>query len=433
MSSDAFHGRSPRLQPSARSRRIPLDASPVEAAARLRPLGGLVFLDSALTGSEPQPLSIIAAAPERIVRGSIHTRDADVLRHCLLAAGHDPEVDWGLPNGGLVGTIDFDGRFSFGVYRNMLVHRHDTGEWFETGDGSLSEAARRDSDGSPPASPTPVFHPDTPRDRFLSAVTAAKEYIAAGDIYQVNLSQRFSARWDSDGDAFALYETLRDISPAPYAAFLDLDDRTVLSSSPESFLRLSGAGIRTRPIKGTRPRFHDPATDEKSAYDLITSRKEVAELIMITDLERNDLGRICQFGSVRVPELLKLERYAQVFHLASTVEGTLRDDVDPVTAVALCSPGGSISGAPKIRALQIIDELEALPRGLYTGSIGYFGFNGESHFNIAIRTAVVENDRILFHVGAGIVADSDPQREYEETLHKAAGLLKAARNPPPLP
>jgi para-aminobenzoate synthetase component 1 len=400
---------------------------------RLQPLGGLVFLDSALTGSEPQPLSILAAAPERILRGNIHRSDADALRDCLAAGAHDPAVDWGLPNGGLLGGIDFDGQFTFGLYRNMLVHRHDTGEWFETGDGSLSAAASEESPAAPPPPPTPAFTPDTTRDAFLTAVAAAKEYIAAGDIYQVNLAHRFSARWDEDWNAFALYESLRDISPAPYAAFFELDGRTVLSSSPESFLRLSGAGIRTRPIKGTRPRFDDLAADEKSAYDLITSRKEVAELIMITDLERNDLGRICQFGSVRVPELLKLERYAQVFHLVSTVEGTLRDEIDPVTAVALCSPGGSISGAPKIRALEIINELEGVPRGLYTGSIGYLGFNGESHFNIAIRTAVIEDGHVRFHVGAGIVADSDPVREYEETLHKASGLLKAARNPAPLP
>lgn len=222
------------------------------------------------------------------------------------------------------------------------------------------------------------------------------------------------------------YAALRHYSPAPYSAYLDLGGRVVASSSPESFLRMSGSHIATRPIKGTRPRRADPNADEKSAYDLITSPKEIAELVMITDLERNDLGQVCDYGSVCVKELLKLERYEQVFHLVSTVEGRLREDVDHVTALRSCFPGGSITGAPKKRAKEIIAELEPIPRGLYTGAIGYFGFNDESQFNIAIRTVVMEGGRAHFHVGAGIVADSIPEKEYEETLHKAAGILMAA-------
>jgi para-aminobenzoate synthetase component 1 len=221
---------------------------------------------------------------------------------------------------------------------------------------------------------------------------------------------------------------LRDISPAPFSAFMRLENTTVLSSSPELFLQMSGNAVRTRPIKGTRPRHHDPAVDEKSAYDLLTSPKEIAELIMITDLERNDLGQVCDFASVRTTELLKLERFAQVFHLVSTIEGSLRPNIDHLDALAACFPGGSISGAPKKRALEIILELEPIPRGLYTGAIGYIGANGESQFNIAIRTAMIEaNRRAHFHVGAGIVADSDPEREYQETLDKAAGILRAAQ------
>ena len=200
----------------------------------------------------------------------------------------------------------------------------------------------------------------------------------------------------------------------------------MLSASPESFLKLSGNLVSTSPIKGTRPRYRDHERDEKSAYDLLTSPKELSELIMITDLERNDLGRVCEFGTVRVSELLKIERFEHVFHLVSTVNGQLRQDVDHLAALEACFPGGSITGAPKRRATEIIDELESEPRGLYTGSIGYLGANGESQFNIAIRTAVVENKAIQFHVGAGIVADSDPAMEYEETLHKAAGILQAA-------
>jgi para-aminobenzoate synthetase component I len=200
----------------------------------------------------------------------------------------------------------------------------------------------------------------------------------------------------------------------------------VLSSSPESFLKMSGRAVCTRPIKGTRPRRADATADEKSAYDLITSPKEIAELIMITDLERNDLGQVCEFGSVTVPELLTIERHEQVFHLVSTVEGRLRPDVDHLAALRACFPGGSITGAPKRRAREIIAELEPEPRGLYTGAIGWIGFNGESQFNIAIRTVVIEDGCAHFHVGAGIVADSKPEREWQETLDKAAGILLAA-------
>ena len=184
--------------------------------------------------------------------------------------------------------------------------------------------------------------------------------------------------------------------------------------------------METRPIKGTRPRYDDHERDEKSAYDLITSAKEVAELVMITDLERNDLGQVSEWGSVEATELLKIERFAQVFHLVSTVRGELRAGVDHVEVLARCFPGGSITGAPKRRAREIIAELEGCDRGLFTGAIGYLGRNGESQFSIAIRTAVVEGGRVGFHTGAGIVADSDPVAEYEETLHKASGILRAA-------
>jgi anthranilate/para-aminobenzoate synthase component I len=189
---------------------------------------------------------------------------------------------------------------------------------------------------------------------------------------------------------------------------------------------MSGRHIRTRPIKGTRPRRADSGADQKSAFDLVTSPKEIAELVMITDLERNDLGKICEYGTVNVSELVKLERYEQVFHLVSTVVGELRAEIDHVAALRSCFPGGSITGAPKMRAREIIGELEPVPRGLYTGAIGYFGFNRESQFNIAIRTVVIEEKIARFHTGAGIVADSIPEREYQETLDKAAGILLAA-------
>jgi para-aminobenzoate synthetase component I len=188
---------------------------------------------------------------------------------------------------------------------------------------------------------------------------------------------------------------------------------------------LSGSHIQTRPIKGTRPRSADPTRDAQLTYELQTSAKEMAELVMITDLLRNDLGKICEFGSVLVPELVRLERFAQVQHLVSTVEGRLRKDVTHFAAFASSFPGGSVTGAPKIRAMEIIDELEPIARGPYTGALGYLGFNRESQLSITIRTAICQDGRAHFHVGAGIVADSIPEAEYEETLAKARGFLAA--------
>ena len=221
------------------------------------------------------------------------------------------------------------------------------------------------------------------------------------------------------------FERLCDVSPAPFAAFLDCGDFQICSSSPELFLRLSGAEIETRPIKGTRPRAADRTRDAQLGYELQTSAKEMAELVMITDLLRNDLGKVCEFGSVRVPELARLERYAQVQHLVSTVSGRLRADQTHFSAFASCFPGGSVTGAPKIRAMEIIDELEPLTRGPYTGALGYLGFNRESQLSITIRAAICQQDRIHFHVGAGIVSDSVAEAEYEETLAKAGGFLAA--------
>ncbi len=270
---------------------------------------------------------------------------------------------------------------------------------------------------------------------FLAAVARAQQYIRAGDIYQVNLSQQLTAEWKFSG--WELFEKLSAVSPAPFAAFLDCDGGSrhcrfqIASSSPEQFLRLSGSHIVTRPIKGTRPRDADPTRDAQLAYELQTSAKELAELVMITDLLRNDLGKVCEYGSVQVPELAKLEKFAQVQHLVSTVEGRLRSDVTHFAAFASAFPGGSITGAPKFRAMEIIDELEPISRGPYCGAIGYLGFNRESQLSIAIRTAVCQDGLAHFNVGAGIVADSNPEAEYEETLAKARGFLAALNLNPP--
>ena len=261
------------------------------------------------------------------------------------------------------------------------------------------------------------------RAEFIARVERAQHYIRHGHIYQVNLAHRLSA--DAPGDGWSLFERLSEVSPAPFSAFLDCGDFQLASSSPELFLRLSGRHILTRPIKGTRPRDADPTRDARLTYELQTSAKEMSELVMITDLLRNDLGRICEYGSVQVPELVRLERYAQVQHLVSTVEGRLRGSVTHFAALASCFPGGSITGAPKIRAMEIIDELEPITRGPYTGALGYLGFNRESQLSIIIRTALVKAGRVHFHVGAGIVADSNPEAEHDETLAKARGFVAA--------
>ncbi|HUA69363.1 MAG TPA: aminodeoxychorismate synthase component I [Candidatus Saccharimonadales bacterium] len=261
------------------------------------------------------------------------------------------------------------------------------------------------------------------RAEFIAKVQRAQNYIRVGDIYQVNLSQRLTAPCALPG--WELFEQLNSVSPAPFSAFFNFGDFQLASSSPELFLHLSGSHIQTCPIKGTRPRDADSTRDAQLAYELQTSAKELAELVMITDLLRNDLGKVCEFGSVQVPELAKLEKFAQVQHLISTVEGQLRSDVTHFAALASCFPGGSITGAPKFRAMQIIDELEPVSRGPYCGCHGYLGFNRESQLSITIRTAICKGGFAHFHVGAGIVADSHPEAEYEETLAKAAGFLAA--------
>ncbi len=402
--------------------------SPSQMAAELSHLPGFFFLDSSTTDSGERSeahsrFSLITGQPASVIRGNVFD-ESDLSRlRAVYEKNRSPEEstpDLGFPGAGLYGYVTYEGEFVFGEYHEFLAYDHRFGQW--TGSGNLSSQRRPFS--AKAANPI-TFSDNLDRQQYCDLVSKAQDYIAAGDIYQVNLAHQFTATLPEPFDAISLYQRLRECSPAPFAAFARLGDRIVMSSSPEQFLSISGKTIQTRPIKGTRPRFRDLEKDEKSAYDLITSPKEVAELVMITDLERNDLGQICEYGTVRATELLKLERYAQVFHLVSTIEGTLRNDVGPIDALHACFPGGSITGAPKKRAREIIRELEPCPRGLYTGAIGCFGFNGESRFNIAIRTLVAENGVLHFHAGAGIVADSIPEKEWEETLHKAAGILQA--------
>ena len=406
------------LLPAPEFRSVDLGLTPAEAAAGLRHLPGLAFFDSSGNLSRSQALSIIAACPTRELEGRIE--DVTELRK-QLQERMVRRPDCGFPLGAACGWIGYEGDFHFGFYNDLLVYNHATQEWFEV--GSLREHLE--------CTPLPLLEIAGPwrsnlsREQFVERVRRAQDYITSGDIYQVNLSQQFSADFPKAESLFPLYDRLRSVSPAPMAAYMACGDHEILSSSPETFLNMHGRAIETRPIKGTRPRFADPELDSRSAFELQTCEKEIAELVMITDLERNDLGRVCEFGTIAVTEMLKHERLEQVHHLVSTVTGQLRGEADQLDALQACYPGGSITGAPKRRAMEVIEELETVPRGLYTGAIGYLGFNGESQFNIAIRTLERRGSRLSFGVGAGIVADSDPEMEFQETLQKAEGIRLA--------
>ncbi|MDK2888937.1 MAG: para-aminobenzoate synthetase component [Thermoanaerobacter sp.] len=295
--------------------------------------------------------------------------------------------------------------------------------WSHAGDTGIPRVNSFHHGSHPGKRNAPVLFAHFDEISYCRAVQRAKEYIAAGDIFQVNLSQRFSL--PRVVEPWPLYRRLRAINAAPMAAYLNFGEFQVVCSSPERFLKVTDRQVETRPIKGTRPRGKDPASDMQLREELWNSEKDRAELVMIVDMERNDLGRVCRTGSVRVPELYRLEEYATVFHLVSTVEGELAPDKDVVDLLAAAFPGGSISGAPKIRAMEIIEELEPVRRGIYTGSIGYIGFDGNADLNIVIRTLIFKGEQIYFQVGGGITIDSDPYMEYVETLDKARALVRA--------
>jgi len=363
-----------------------------------------------------EPGTILQAAePEEVVEGG--PEDWGKLRE-VLARRRKTGRDSVHPQSAAVGYITYEGAFRFAWFPKIaLLAENGFSEMWNEQRASVDQTATvidRRYNG---------WESNQTREAFEARVVRAQEYIAAGDIYQVNLAQKFNTRFA--GNPYRLFEHLVARSPTPGAAFLDFGDTQVLSASPELFLRIRGRHITTRPIKGTRPRSRDPIRDEQLAFELQTDPKELAELVMITDLERNDLGQICEYGSVTVTQLVQLERFAQVFHLVSTIEGMLRPGVDALDAVRACIPGGSISGAPKKRACEIIRELEPCPRGIYTGLIGYFDDNGDAAFSIAIRTMVLEGENLHFSVGSGITAGSVPAREYDETLHKAAGMEMA--------
>ncbi len=325
---------------------------------------------------------------------------------------------------------------SLAFFDQVVAHDHVTGEtWLATSTiggegpdaGDRWERAKAMLEAPPPS----YDHVEAPQDidfecgftrpGYLEAVRRVKEYILAGDIYQANISQRFSAPVSEH--PWMLYRRLRRLNAAPFSAYLNFGPVQVCSSSPERFVRIDGERVETRPIKGTRHRGRDAEEDRRLAEELLASPKDRAELSMIVDLERNDMGRVCSYGSVCVEEHAVIESYATVHHLVSTVAGTLHPGRDVVDLLRASFPGGSITGAPKIRSMEIIDELEPTARGVYTGCIGYLGFDGRADLNIAIRTMLVKERRAYFQVGGGIVADSVPEDEYQETLDKGEAIF----------
>ena len=336
----------------------------------------------------------------------------------------------------------------FALYDSVAVFDHTRRQWyavavdwppgFDQGrppvERRLAEIRRRLETAPPPGELSwgrPWCEPpatNITRAEYLAAVERAKAHIAAGDTYQINLTQRFSTT--TGATPLEIYRRLRRVNPSGYAALLTWDDQAVISASPELFLDLRGRRVVTRPIKGTRPRVGDEQLDALRRRELPASEKDRAELTMIVDLLRNDLGRVCEYGTVQVTHPAELETHPTVYHLVGTIKGTLRRDCDWADLLRASFPGGSITGAPKVRAMQIIDDLETQGRSVYCGSIGYIGLDGSLCLNIAIRTMVTHGRHLHLFAGGGIVADSDPQDEYDETLAKAAGMLRALGHGP---
>lgn len=266
------------------------------------------------------------------------------------------------------------------------------------------------------------FYSQFTKEEYIECIKKIKEYIRDGHVYIANMTQRFYC--NNEDDSFNIYRKLRSINKAPFSAYMNLEDMEVISSSPERFIKIENGIVETRPIKGTRPRGKDEKEDELNKKELENSEKDKSELLMIVDLERNDLSKVCKIKKVDVTELFKLETYATVFHLVSTIRGELEEGISSIECMRECFPGGSITGAPKIRAMEIIEELEKVKRNLYTGSIGYFDLRGNADFNIVIRTIVKKDNKAYFGVGGGITIESIEEDEYQETLDKAKALMR---------
>jgi anthranilate synthase component 1 len=313
-----------------------------------------------------------------------------------------------IANARITGDEDLESLYQFARAKIEFVEREL--------ERALSKSVR------PPSEPVSISSNVT-REQFEANVRTAKEYIAAGDIYQVVLSQRFETRFDAD--PFMAYRALRHVNPSPYMYFLRIGGRAIVGSSPEMLVRVEGQLMQTHPIAGTRPRGRTEEEDLRLADELKRNEKERAEHVMLVDLGRNDLGRVASYGTVKVPTYMTLERYSHVMHLVSIVEGRLSEKHDRLDALVACFPAGTVSGAPKVRAMEIIAELENRRRGVYAGAVGYLDFAGNLDFCITIRTVVIENGHAYVQAGAGIVADSNPAAEYEETRDKARAVIQA--------
>ena len=454
---------------------IPHPASALAAFAALRDRPGRVLLESGTREPKQGRWSFIACDPFLTLRSKgphieITTPDkCEVTEGNPFAALRDLLADFHVARppeappllAGAIGYFSYDlGRFveripeetrddvpaadcHLGFYGAVIAIDHTEGRAWISAIGAPEtdpRAAQRLAEQraaelsdllSSPAPSEPQVRPAAPldalpvasnftRDDYLAAIRRAKDYIAAGDIYEVNLSQRLSAPLVTT--PFDLYRRLTNDNPAPFAAYFETPDAAIVSCSPERFLQVRGRDVETRPIKGTRPRGATPEEDAALAEELQASLKDRAENVMIVDLERNDLGRVCDYGSVHVPELFALESYATVHHLVSTVRGRLHPGNTALDCLRASFPGGSITGAPKVRSMEIIEELEPTRRGVYTGAIGYLCFSGDMDVNIVIRTLVIKDGLAYFQVGGAIVADSDPQGEYQETIDKARAL-----------
>ena len=444
---------------------------PFDTCVRCSGLPHLLFLDSSAQGALSR-FSFLAADPVAVVRTPEAARD--LLRAQRRHASPSPAPLPGVPpfQGGIAGYLGYDwgaelervirppaDRFSphlpdvtLALYDWVIAWDHlEEKAWListgmdRTGRPHADRAAARATwvrerlaapapaiPDHPAPAPGPVSTPlqsNFSNTEFETAVRRIREYIAAGDVYQVNLAQRFHAPFG--GSPLALYRRLRARNPAPFGAYLDFGTAQIASISPERFLHLDGTtrAVEARPIKGTRPRGPTPGTDAALSRELLASEKDRAENVMIVDLLRNDIGKVCKSGSVEVPKLFALESHPTVHHLVSTVTGVLADGADAFDLLRAAFPGGSVTGAPKIRAMQIIAELERAPRGVYCGAIGYVSTTGAMDFNIPIRTIVLQRGTATFHAGAGIVWDSEPRAEYQETLAKARTMIEALTSP----
>ncbi|HLE46845.1 MAG TPA: anthranilate synthase component I family protein [Candidatus Thermoplasmatota archaeon] len=422
---------------------VPIFLSPHQLFRRMRRRHPNCFLLESRAGPKRMArYSILGFRPKEFFRD---TNGADPLDVCKgVVNGAKGRRTNGFA-GGLVGAIAYDAihhydapthpmrppHYLLGLYRDAIVYNHLQGSVaYVTQDEDRSPevfAAAEEPDPAPAPLDVGRIHSPTSQERFVEMVKETKKRIRDGETYQTVLSRKFEATYKGDLDL--LYEQLRLRNPSPYMYHLDFGDTAIIGSSPEMLVRVEGRDVETFPIAGTRPKGATPREDENLKRELERDPKERAEHLMLVDLARNDVGRVSDFGSVAVPDFMTVESYSSVHHLVSRVTGRLRRDRTSLDAFRSLFPAGTVTGAPKIRAMQIIDELEAAPRGFYAGAVGYFGQNGDLETAITIRTLVAQQDKLTVQAGAGIVQDSDPVKEFEETQHKADAVLRFLGGP----